>query len=117
MAATHIAIGTMKVAQIAEPGGESEVVERQVPESAATRYPTGVSMPEQRKCRLGITGRLGVLWCRLMHDSTMWPIHGSYRCRTCARNYAVPWADLGLDNPTLVPGSPATVLLQNRSIL
>jgi len=41
--------------------------------------------------RTGIE-RLGALWCDLMHDSAMWPIHGQYVCRTCSRRYAVPWA-------------------------
>jgi hypothetical protein len=49
-------------------------------------------MPEQSKCRLVITERLRVLWCRLMHDAPMWPIHGIYRCRTCGQSYPVPWA-------------------------
>ena len=50
-------------------------------------------MREQPKRRLDTTERIGVLWCQLMHDAPMWPIHGSYRCRTCARSYSVPWAD------------------------
>ena len=37
--------------------------------------------------------KVGALWCDLMHDSAMWPIHGEYRCRTCGRHYAVPWAE------------------------
>jgi len=37
-------------------------------------------------------GTLGALWCSLMHDSPMWPIHGHYECRECGRRYAVPWA-------------------------
>jgi hypothetical protein len=36
---------------------------------------------------------LGALWCDLMHDSPMWPIHGEYQCRTCGRHYGVPWAE------------------------
>jgi hypothetical protein len=36
--------------------------------------------------------RFGAVWCDLMHDSPMWPIHGEYQCRTCGRHYAVPWA-------------------------
>jgi hypothetical protein len=35
---------------------------------------------------------IGKLWCRLIHGSPMWPIHGHYRCRICMRQYAVPWA-------------------------
>ena len=38
-------------------------------------------------------GKLGTLWCNLMHDSPMWPIHGQYECRTCGRQYAVPWSE------------------------
>src|ERR1700723_1640454 len=38
------------------------------------------------------TEQLGALWCGLMHDSPMWPIHGQYECRTCGRRYFVPWA-------------------------
>jgi hypothetical protein len=37
-------------------------------------------------------GKLGVLWCAFMHESSTWPIHGEYRCRTCGRHYPVPWA-------------------------
>jgi hypothetical protein len=37
--------------------------------------------------------KLGALWCDLVHDSPMWPIHGEYECRTCGRHYAVPWAE------------------------
>jgi len=44
-----------------------------------------------RPRRLVIAEKLRVLWCRLTHDAPMWPIHGSYRCRTCGRNYPVPW--------------------------
>src|SRR2546422_563673 len=36
--------------------------------------------------------KLGTLWCGFMHDSPMWPIHGQYQCRTCGRQYLVPWA-------------------------
>jgi hypothetical protein len=30
---------------------------------------------------------LGTVWCTLMHDSMMWPVHGQYECRTCGRQY------------------------------
>lgn len=33
------------------------------------------------------------LWCEVMHDSPMWPIHGHYDCRTCGRRYTVPWTE------------------------
>jgi hypothetical protein len=36
--------------------------------------------------------RIGVWWCRVMHDSPMWPIRGHYSCRACGRQYRVPWA-------------------------
>jgi hypothetical protein len=38
------------------------------------------------------TSKLGAMWCRFMHDSPMWPIHGEYRCRTCGRRRPVDWA-------------------------
>ena len=38
------------------------------------------------------SGRLGNIWCVLMHQSPMWPIHGQYECRTCGRHHPVPWA-------------------------
>ena len=34
---------------------------------------------------------LAELWCRTMHGSPMWPSHGHYECRTCGREYRVPW--------------------------
>ena len=30
-------------------------------------------------------------WCKAMHRSLMWPSHGHYQCRTCGREYPVPW--------------------------
>jgi hypothetical protein len=36
-------------------------------------------------------GYLAKIWCRTMHDSPMWPSHGHYQCRTCGREYPVPW--------------------------
>jgi len=49
-------------------------------------------MTEQRKYQLAIVEKLSILWCRVMHDAPMWPIHGSYPCRICGRSYLVPWA-------------------------
>ncbi|MCU1235288.1 MAG: hypothetical protein JWP63_3255 [Candidatus Solibacter sp.] len=49
------------------------------------------------------SGKLGTLWCDMMHDSPMWPIHGRYQCRTCGRLYAVPWAESRLPIRTLAP--------------
>ena len=39
--------------------------------------------------------RMAELWCGWMHDSTMWPIHEHYECRTCGRLYRVPWTESG----------------------
>lgn len=36
-------------------------------------------------------GRLRVKWCRTMHGDITWPHHGHYRCKSCGREYAVPW--------------------------
>ena len=33
--------------------------------------------------------RVQGLWCESMHERTMWPIHGKYRCAVCLREYAV----------------------------
>lgn len=33
--------------------------------------------------------RIEKFWCVTMHTATMWPIHGSYRCATCLREYPV----------------------------
>jgi hypothetical protein len=35
--------------------------------------------------------RLKELWCEVMHDSVMWPIHAQYKCRACGRRRAVSW--------------------------
>src|SRR5437588_11136417 len=37
-------------------------------------------------------GKFGALWCGVMHDSPMWPIHGEYECRICGRRYQLQWA-------------------------
>jgi hypothetical protein len=49
-------------------------------------------MPETITAAIHQTEKLHTLWCALMHDSLMWPIHGEYQCRTCGRHYPVPWA-------------------------
>jgi hypothetical protein len=48
--------------------------------------------------------RLGSLWCGVMHDAPMWPIHGQYECRRCGRRSPVAW-----DEPATAPArrSPA----------
>ena len=33
--------------------------------------------------------KIGELWCRNVHQSAMWPVHGKYRCAVCLREYAV----------------------------
>ena len=37
--------------------------------------------------------RLGDVWCNLMHEQPMWPIHGRYECRICGRQHQVAWAE------------------------
>jgi hypothetical protein len=46
-------------------------------------------MPERTKHTT--LERIGALWCALLHNSPMWPIHGHYQCRTCRRRFPVPW--------------------------
>ena len=36
---------------------------------------------------------LGTVWCTLMHDSPMWPIHGQYQCGRCGRSCPVLWTE------------------------
>ncbi len=48
-------------------------------------------------------GRIGDLWCRLMHDEPMWPAHGKYECRTCGRRFQVSW-----QQPSTVTPKPRT---------
>ena len=31
--------------------------------------------------------KIGMIWCRLAHESLMWPVHGQYECRRCGRHY------------------------------
>lgn len=48
-------------------------------------------------------------WCKLMHPTPMWPVHGHYRCRACFREYPVRWeaslfaAAAGPDGPLAPP--------------
>lgn len=56
-------------------------------------------MSEPQHFWLSIFERLLVLWCRLMHHATMWPINGRYECRICGRTYAVPWESERLVRP------------------
>jgi hypothetical protein len=59
-------------------------------------------MLDQRQFRPNLFQRLGARWCRIMHDSPMWPVRGRYRCRACGRSYLVPWADEPAAEPVLV---------------
>jgi hypothetical protein len=59
-------------------------------------------MPEHPKYRLDIAARIRLLWCGMMHDAPMWPIHGSYKCRACGQSYRVPWAGERLLQPALL---------------
>jgi hypothetical protein len=34
-----------------------------------------------------LQSRIDAVWCRLMHESILWPIHGHYECRTCGRRH------------------------------
>jgi len=34
-----------------------------------------------------LQSRIDTVWCSLMHESIMWPVHGHYECRTCGRRY------------------------------
>lgn len=59
-------------------------------------------------------GRIGSVWCSLMHDSAMWPIHGRYQCRKCGREYLVPWRERKCAEPareqhaSIVGAGPST---------
>ncbi len=43
--------------------------------------------------RFDTDNKVGALWCSLMHNSPMWPMHGHYECRVCGRQYDVPWGE------------------------
>ena len=34
-----------------------------------------------------LQSKIGTVWCSVMHESLMWPIHGYYECRTCGRHH------------------------------
>ena len=40
----------------------------------------------------GTMARIGIVWCRLMHNEPMWPMYGWYECRTCGRHHRA-WRD------------------------
>lgn len=41
--------------------------------------------------------RIEEMWCRMMHEQAMWPMHGKYNCRQCLREYPVGWEGEGAD--------------------
>src|ERR1700684_978136 len=55
--------------------------------------------------------KLGAVWCGLMHNSPMWPIHGQYQCRDCGRTYPVQWVGNGL-----LPARPAPIAVETSQI-
>ena len=44
--------------------------------------------------------RIGTVWCKLMHESLMWPVRGHYQCRTCGREYPAFAAEPQMANQT-----------------
>jgi hypothetical protein len=58
------------------------------------RFLLAFPSPESGAARNSAARTLGDLWCRLMHTSIMWPVHGYYACATCGRLYPVPWANI-----------------------
>jgi hypothetical protein len=55
--------------------------------------------------------RLGDLWCKYMHTAMTWPIHGHYLCRTCHREYAVPWEEYGPSSPLHIANTASRVIV------
>jgi hypothetical protein len=53
--------------------------------------------------------RLGSLWCGVMHDVPMWPIHGQYECRRCGRRRPVAWDAAGMAPARRSPMAPSAV--------
>jgi len=51
-------------------------------------------------------GPFAAIWCKMMHRSPMWPVHGYYRCRTCLLEYPVPW-ELGVNSTPSQHRTPA----------
>jgi hypothetical protein len=47
----------------------------------------------QPKFRPNLFERVGAWWCRMMHNSPMWPVRGHYQCRSCGRNFLISWAN------------------------
>jgi hypothetical protein len=59
-------------------------------------------MLAQRKVLPNLLERLRIRWCRMMHDSPMWPIRGQYRCRSCGRSFLVPWVSEPVAEPVQI---------------
>jgi hypothetical protein len=69
----------------------------------ATPHRLVFNTPEERNLHITLATRIRVLWCCLMHNAPMWPIHESYRCRTCGCTYPVPWAAVSGVQPVGLP--------------
>ncbi len=37
-------------------------------------------------------GKFRRIWCGVMHDAPMWPVHGKYEWRRCGQRHTVAWA-------------------------
>ena len=55
-------------------------------------------------------GKIGGLWCSLVHDASTWPIHDHYECRNCGRRYPVPWAAPQVTRVSQVRATPLSSL-------
>ncbi len=68
--------------------------------------------------RAEIVDKAGDLWCRMMHNAAMWPIHGFYECRSCGRRHPITWAgeQSQSNNSIRVSSSSTTVLLEKPSM-
>ena len=49
-------------------------------------------------------------WCQMIHRSPMWPVNGKYRCRTCMREYSVPWEEPKEESPSKPAATPSRVV-------
>jgi len=47
--------------------------------------------------------RIAEMWCKSMHSSAMWPIHGKYICPECLREYPVAWEEFPPAPETAAP--------------
>ena len=64
-----------------------------------------------------IQATIGTLWCSVMHESVMWPVHGHYECRACGRRYAAFTSDslAALPRETRVPAAARPVVSASLS--